>query len=49
MTESLCVKNVITFEEVNGKILNIIPKGESCEINFRSTPNFCYYIFTRRF
>jgi hypothetical protein len=31
------VQNVITFEEVDEQILNIIPKEESFEISFRSS------------
>ena len=31
----MCEKNVVAFEEVYEKILNIILEGESCEIGFR--------------
>jgi hypothetical protein len=34
------VQDVVTFEEVDEQRLNTIPKGKSCEINFRSLWNF---------
>jgi hypothetical protein len=35
LREIVVVQDVETFEEVDGKRLNIIPKGKSCEINFK--------------
>ena len=35
MRKIVCKKNVVAFEKGYEEILNIIPEGESCEIDFR--------------
>jgi hypothetical protein len=45
LRERLWVKNVVAFEEVYEQRLNIIPKGESCKINFKIACIFCDKLF----
>jgi len=47
--ESVWVQYVVTIEEMDEKILNVIPKGKSCEISFKSSWNFSNKFFGGHF